>query len=178
MHIVYYTQERDKNFEDEFLRNRFWFILPTETLRTSFSPTVELFLIKGSRLFIIFDFQQLLLMTNFDQTHRYGDRTVTSHQCSHFTTCSLSHRHRADGNFEDEFLRNRWTFFNRRVAFVHNFWFPATFITDKFWSDPRLQRSHHHIAPVQLFYYMKFIAPSLHRRKLWGQVSPQPLNFF
>ena len=79
----------------------------TKTLRMSFSATVELFLIKGSRLFIIFDFQQLLLLTNFDQTHRYGDRTITSHQCSHFTTCSLSHRHRADGNFEDEFLRNR-----------------------------------------------------------------------
>jgi hypothetical protein len=124
MHIECYTQERDKNFEDEFLRNRWTF------------------LIEGSRLLIIFDFQQLLLLTNFDQTHRYRDRTVTSHQCSHFTTCSLSHHHRADGNFEDEFLRNRWTFFNRRVSFVHNFWFPATFITDKFWSDPGLRRSH------------------------------------
>ena len=46
----------------------------TETLRMSFSATVELFLIKGSRLFIIFDFQHFLLLTNFDQTHRYGDR--------------------------------------------------------------------------------------------------------
>ncbi len=45
----------------------------TKTLRTSFSTTVELFLIKGTRLFIIFDFQQLLLLTNFDQTHGYGD---------------------------------------------------------------------------------------------------------
>ncbi len=62
-----------------------------KTLRTSFSATAELFLIEGSCLFIIFDFQQLLLLTNFDQTHRYGDRTITSHQCSHFTTCSLSH---------------------------------------------------------------------------------------
>ena len=79
----------------------------TKTLRTSFSTTVELFLIEGSRLFIIFDFQQLLFLTNFDQTHRYRDRTITSHQCSRFTTCSLSHRHRADGNFEDEFLHNR-----------------------------------------------------------------------
>ncbi len=49
-------------------------IAPTETLKTSFSATVELFLIEGSRLFIIFDFQQLLLLTNFDQTQGYGDR--------------------------------------------------------------------------------------------------------
>ncbi len=47
-----------------------------------------------------------------------------------------------DKNFEDEFLHNRWTFLNRRAMFVHNFWFPATFITDKFWSDPPLLRSH------------------------------------
>ncbi len=47
-----------------------------------------------------------------------------------------------DKNFEDKFLHNRWTFFNRRVLLVHNFWFPATFITDKFWSDPPLRRSH------------------------------------
>jgi hypothetical protein len=114
----------DENFEDKFLPNRWTFFIG--------SP----------RLFIIFDFQQLLLLTNFDQTHRYGDRTVTSHQCSHFTTCSLSHRHRANGNFEDEFLPNRWTFINRKSAFVHNFWFPATFINDKFWSDSRLRRSH------------------------------------
>ncbi len=33
-------------------------------------------------------------------------------------------------------------FFNRRVTFVHNFRFPATFITDKFWSDLRLRRLH------------------------------------
>ena len=108
MHIVYYTQERDKNFEDEFLRNRFWFILPTKSLRTSFSPTVELFLIKGSRLFIIFDFQQLLLLTNFDQTHSYRDRIEAMFLEFFF---SLSHLHCADGNFEDEFLPNRWTFF-------------------------------------------------------------------
>ncbi len=31
---------------------------------------------------------------------------------------------------------------NRKGAFVHNFWFPATFISDKFWSDSRLRRSH------------------------------------
>jgi hypothetical protein len=61
-------------------------IAPTETLRTSFSATVELFLTEGSRLFTIFDFQQLLLLTNFDQTHGYRDRTITSHQCSCFTT--------------------------------------------------------------------------------------------
>ena len=51
-------------------------IAPTETLRTSFSATVELLLIGSPRLFIIFDFQQLLLMTNFDQTHGYGDRII------------------------------------------------------------------------------------------------------
>jgi hypothetical protein len=49
-------------------------IAPTETLRTSFSATVELLLIGSPRSYIIFDFQQLLLMTNFDQTHGYGDR--------------------------------------------------------------------------------------------------------
>ncbi len=45
-------------------------------------------------------------------------------------------------NFEANFLRNRWPFINRKSAFVHNFWFPATLITDKFWSDSRLRRSH------------------------------------
>ncbi len=80
-----------------------------------------------------------------------------------------------DKNFEDEFLRNRWTFFNKRVAFVHNFWFPATFISDKFWSDLRLRRSHWGDVFSILF---QFIAPSLRQRKLWGRVSPQPLNFF
>ena len=55
---------------------------------------------------------------------------------------SVCYTQERDKNFEDEFLRNRWTFFNRRVSHVHNFWFPATFITDKFWSDPRLWRSH------------------------------------
>ena len=49
-------------------------------------------------------------------------------------------RHRGK-NFEDKFLRNRWTFIKKKSAFVHNFWFPATFITDKFWSDSRLRRS-------------------------------------
>ncbi len=44
-----------------------------KTLRTSFSATVELLLIRSPRLYIIFDFQQLLLLTNFDQTHGYGD---------------------------------------------------------------------------------------------------------
>ena len=141
----------------------------------SFSATVELFLLKGSRLFIIFDFQQLLLLTNFDQTYGYGDRIEAMFLVFFF---SLSHLHCADGNFEDEFLPNRWTFFDKRVAFVHNFWFPATFITDKFWSDPPLRRSHRNVAPVQSFYYMQFIAPSSRRRKLWGRVSPQPLNFF
>ncbi len=48
-------------------------IAPTKPLRTSFSPTVELLLIRSPRLYIIFDFQQLLLLTDFDQTHRYGD---------------------------------------------------------------------------------------------------------
>ena len=80
-----------------------------------------------------------------------------------------------DKNFEDEFLHNRWTFFNKRVAFIHNFWFPATFISDKFWSDPQLQRSHRGDVFRVLF---QFITPSLRRRKLWGRVSPQPLNFF
>jgi hypothetical protein len=79
-------------------------IAPTETLRTSFSTTVELFLIEGSRLFIIFDFQQLLLLTNFDQTHRYGDRIEAMFLVFFF---SLSHLHRADRNFEDKFLPNR-----------------------------------------------------------------------
>ena len=144
-------------------------IAPTETLRTSFSATVELFLTEGSRLFTIFDFQQLLLLTNFDQTHGYRDRTITSHQCSCFTTWSLSHRHRADGNFEDKFLRNRWTFINRKSTFVHNFWFPATFINDKFWSDPPLRRSHRNVAPVQSFYYMQFIAPTF--CNIIGQIS-------
>ena len=46
----------------------------TKTLRMSFSATVELLLIGSLSLFIIFDFQQLLLLTNFDQTHGYGDR--------------------------------------------------------------------------------------------------------
>jgi hypothetical protein len=45
-----------------------------KTLRTSFSATVELLLIGSPRSYIIFDFQQLLLLTNFDQTHGYGDR--------------------------------------------------------------------------------------------------------
>jgi hypothetical protein len=49
-------------------------IAPTETLRTSFFATVKLLLIGSPRSYIIFDFQQLLLMTNFDQTHGYGDR--------------------------------------------------------------------------------------------------------
>ena len=44
-----------------------------KTLRASFSATVELLLIRSPRSYIIFDFQQLLLMTNFDQTHGYGD---------------------------------------------------------------------------------------------------------
>ncbi len=79
---------------------------------------------------------------------------------------------------ERQKLWRRVSFFNRRVPYVHDFWFPATFITDKFWSDPPLRRSHRHIAPVQSFYYMQFIAPSLCWRKLWGQISPQPLNFF
>ncbi len=48
-------------------------IAPTETLRTSFSATVELLIIGSPRSYLIFDFQQLLLMTNFDQTHAYGD---------------------------------------------------------------------------------------------------------
>ena len=48
----------------------------TKTLRTSFSATVELLLIRSSRVFIIFDFQQLLLMTNFDQTQGYGDHII------------------------------------------------------------------------------------------------------
>jgi hypothetical protein len=65
----------------------------------SFSATVEL-LFKGSpRLFIIFDFQQLLLLTNFDQTYGYGDRIEAMFLVFFF---SLSHLHRADGNFEDE----------------------------------------------------------------------------
>ncbi len=51
-------------------------IAPTETLRTSFSATVELLLIGSPRLFIIFEFQQLLLLTNFDQTHGYRDRII------------------------------------------------------------------------------------------------------
>ena len=51
-------------------------IAPTETLRTSFSATVELLLIGSPCSYIIFDFQQLLLMTNFDQTHGYGDRII------------------------------------------------------------------------------------------------------
>ena len=76
----------------------------TKTLRTSFSTTVELFLIEGSRLFIIFDFQQLLFLTNFDQTHSYRDRIEAMFLEFFF---SLSHLHCADGNFEDEFLRNR-----------------------------------------------------------------------
>ena len=83
--------------------------------------------------------------------------------------------HLADRNFEDKFLPNRWTFFNKRVAFVHNFWFPATFITDKFWSDPPLRRSHRGDVFSILF---QFIAPSSRRPKLWGQVSPHPLIFF
>ncbi len=48
----------------------------TETLRTSFSATVELLLIGSPRSFLIFDFQHFLLMTNFDQTHGYGDRII------------------------------------------------------------------------------------------------------
>jgi hypothetical protein len=49
-------------------------INPLKTLRPIFSPTVEL-LLKGSALyFIIFYFQQLLFLTNFDQTHGYRDR--------------------------------------------------------------------------------------------------------
>jgi hypothetical protein len=70
----------------------------------SFSATVELFLIGSPRLFIIFDFQQLLLLTNFDQTYGYGDRIEAMFLVFFF---SLSHLHRADGNFEDEFLPNR-----------------------------------------------------------------------
>ncbi len=42
-------------------------------MRTSFSATVALLLIGSPRSYIIFDFQQLLLLTNFDQTHGYGD---------------------------------------------------------------------------------------------------------
>ncbi len=56
MHIVCYAQERDGNFEVDFHRNRWTFI------------------IRGPCLFIIFDFQQLLFLTNFDQSHGYRDR--------------------------------------------------------------------------------------------------------
>jgi hypothetical protein len=51
-------------------------IAPTETLRMSFSATVELLLIGSLRSYLIFDFQQLLFMTNVDQTHGYGDRII------------------------------------------------------------------------------------------------------
>ena len=77
--------------------------------------------------------------------------------------------HLADRNFEDEFLPNCWTFFNKRVTFVQNFWFPATFINNKFWSDPPLRRSHRNVAPVQSFYYMQFIALTF--CNIIGQIS-------
>jgi hypothetical protein len=46
----------------------------TETLRMIFSATVEFLLIGSLIIYIIFNFQQLLLTSNFDQTHGYGDR--------------------------------------------------------------------------------------------------------
>jgi hypothetical protein len=157
MHIVYYTQEIDKNFEDEFLHNRWTFF----NKRVAFIHN--------------FWFPATFITDKFwsdpqlQRSHR-GDVFRVLFQ---FITPSLRRR-----KLWDKFLPNRWTFFNKRVAFVHNFWFPATFINDKFWSDPPLRRSHRNVAPVQSFYYMQFIAPSSRRRKLWGQVSPQPLNFF
>jgi hypothetical protein len=109
-------------------------------------------------------------------------------------------RHRGK-NFEDKFLRNRWTFINKKSALVHNFWFPATFITDKFWSDSRLRRSHRgDVFSILLFLFLnknyinttkgteaqrqrgteakKHRSTEAQRQKLWGQVSPQPLNFY
>ena len=171
------------------------------------------------------------------------------HYCMHIVYCEFkakkhrsteAQRHRGK-NFQDKFLPNRWTFINKKSTFIHNFWFPATFITDKFWSDSRLRRSHRgDVFSILLFLFLnknyinttkgrhrgteakrhrgkeahlqqhrgtaaqrhssteaqrqrgteakKHIYSSTEakrqrsteaqRQKLWGQVSPQPLNFY
>jgi hypothetical protein len=43
-------------------------------------------------------------------------------------------------SFEAYYHHNRWTYGNKGVLFVHNFWLPATFISEKFWLDPLLGR--------------------------------------
>jgi hypothetical protein len=43
-------------------------------------------------------------------------------------------------NFEADYLLNRWTYRNTGVSLVHNFLFPATFITAKNWTDSPLGR--------------------------------------
>ena len=79
MHIVYCEFKAQRHRGKEAQRQRSTEAkkhrgTEAKTLRTSFSATVELLLIRSPRLYIIFDFQQLLLLTNFDQTHGYGDR--------------------------------------------------------------------------------------------------------
>jgi hypothetical protein len=43
-------------------------------------------------------------------------------------------------NFEADYFLNPWTYRNTGATLVHNFWFPANFISAKNWSDSRLGR--------------------------------------
>ncbi len=55
-------------------------------------------------------------------------------------------------NFEADYLLNRWTYRNTGVTLVHNFWFPATFIPGKNWSDPWWGRYQTFKKPISPYY--------------------------